>query len=69
LLTALPASQREVLRLLKVNGFTIEEVARTTSSTADSVKQKIHREYAHLRGPWKQTTAVTALMQTRRSVH
>lgn len=69
LLTAPAESQHEVLRLLKVNRFTIEEVARATSSTAGAVKQKIHRAYERLLGQWEQPLAVSALIQTRRSVH
>lgn len=49
LLAPLPESQREVLIMLKVNGLSIEEVARATASTAGSVKQKAHRAYARLR--------------------
>jgi len=45
----LPASQREVLTLLKVNGLSLEEVARATSSSVGSVKQKAHRAYDRLR--------------------
>ncbi len=50
LLAPLPESQREVLVLLKVNGLSLEEVARATSSTVGSVKQKVHRAYDRLRG-------------------
>jgi RNA polymerase sigma-70 factor (ECF subfamily) len=49
LLEPLPESQREVLVLLKVNGLSLEEVARATSSTVGSVKQKVHRAYDRLR--------------------
>jgi RNA polymerase sigma-70 factor (ECF subfamily) len=35
--------------MLKVSGMTIEEVARATSSSAGSVKQKAHRAYRKLR--------------------
>ena len=48
LLTALPASQREVIVMLKVAGMTLEEVARATSSSVGSVKQKAHRAYRKL---------------------
>jgi RNA polymerase sigma-70 factor (ECF subfamily) len=50
LIAELPASQREVLTLLKVNGLSLEEVARATSSSVGSVKQKAHRAYERLRG-------------------
>ena len=49
MMAALPASQREVLTMLKVNGLSVEEVARATSSTAGAVKQKAHRAYRRLR--------------------
>jgi RNA polymerase sigma-70 factor, ECF subfamily len=49
ILAELPASQREVIVMLKVSGMTIEEVARATSSSAGSVKQKAHRAYQKLR--------------------
>ena len=49
LIAPLPESQREVLTMLKVNGLSIEEVARATSSTVGSVKQKVHRAYDRLR--------------------
>jgi RNA polymerase sigma-70 factor (ECF subfamily) len=50
LIADLPASQREVLTMLKVNGLSLEEVARATSSSVGSVKQKAHRAYERLRG-------------------
>src|SRR6202167_4310973 len=49
LLANLPASQREVIAMLKVSGMSLEEVARATSSTVGSVKQKAHRAYERLR--------------------
>jgi RNA polymerase sigma-70 factor (ECF subfamily) len=49
LVAPLPESQREVLVLLKVNGLSLEEVARATSSTVGAVKQKVHRAYDRLR--------------------
>lgn len=49
LVAGLPASQREVLIMLKVNGLSLEEVARATSSSVGSVKQKAHRAYERLR--------------------
>jgi RNA polymerase sigma-70 factor (ECF subfamily) len=49
LMAALPGSQREVLAMLKVNGLSIEEVARATSSTVGAIKQKAHRAYERLR--------------------
>jgi RNA polymerase sigma-70 factor (ECF subfamily) len=49
LIAPLPESQREALTLLKVNGLTIEEVARATASTAGAVKQRVHRAYDRLR--------------------
>lgn len=49
LVDSLPASQREVLVMLKVTGMSLEEVARATSSTVGAVKQKAHRAYTALR--------------------
>jgi RNA polymerase sigma-70 factor (ECF subfamily) len=49
LLAPLPESQREVIEMLKVAGMSLEEVARATSSTVGSVKQKVHRAYRKLR--------------------
>ena len=49
LLAGLPESQREVIAMLKVSGMSLEEVARATSSTVGSVKQKAHRAYSRLR--------------------
>jgi RNA polymerase sigma-70 factor, ECF subfamily len=49
IIAPLPESQREVLTMLKVNGLSIEDVARATSSTAGAVKQKVHRAYERLR--------------------
>jgi RNA polymerase sigma-70 factor (ECF subfamily) len=46
---ALPESQREVLVMLKVNGLSVEEIARATASTPGAVKQKAHRAYERLR--------------------
>lgn len=49
LLAPLPESQREVIEMLKVAGMSLEEVARATSSSVGSVKQKVHRAYTKLR--------------------
>ena len=49
LLAPLPESQREVITMLKVEGMSLEEVARATSSSVGSVKQKAHRGYEKLR--------------------
>jgi RNA polymerase sigma-70 factor (ECF subfamily) len=50
ILSALPDSQREVIVMLKVSGMSLDEVARATSSSVGSVKQKAHRAYEKLRG-------------------
>lgn len=50
MLRELPESQREVVLMLKVADMTIEQVARATSSSIGSVKQKAHRAYEKLRG-------------------
>lgn len=49
LIAHLPENQREVVVLLKVEGLTLEEVARVTASTVGAVKQKAHRAYKRLR--------------------
>jgi RNA polymerase sigma-70 factor (ECF subfamily) len=49
LLAPLPESQREVIEMLKVAGMSLEEVARATSTSVGSVKQKAHRAYRKLR--------------------
>ena len=49
LLASLPESQREVIAMLKVSGMSLEEVARATSSSVGTVKQKAHRAYDRLR--------------------
>lgn len=49
LIQELPASQQEVLRLMKVEGRSLEEVAARTGATVGSVKQKAHRAYEKLR--------------------
>ena len=49
LLAPLSRSQREVIEMLKVAGMSLEEVARATSSTVGSVKQRVHRAYKILR--------------------
>jgi RNA polymerase sigma-70 factor, ECF subfamily len=49
LLGTLPESQREVIAMLKVSDMSLEEVARATSSSVGSVKQKAHRAYETLR--------------------
>ena len=49
LLAPLSSSERELIEMLKVTGMSLEEVARATSSTVGSVKQKVHRAYRKLR--------------------
>jgi len=62
LLAPLPESQREVILMLKVEGMSLDEVARATSSTVGSVKQKAHRGYERLR----ERLAAVGLSQGRR---
>lgn len=50
ILGSLPESQREVITMLKIADMSLEEVARATSSSVGSVKQKAHRAYDKLRG-------------------
>lgn len=52
LVADLPDSQREVLTMLKVNGLSLEEIARATSSSVGAVKMKASRAYAKLRTLW-----------------
>jgi len=49
LLAPLSSGEREVVEMLKVEGLSLEEVARAMSSTVGSVKQKAHRAYKKLR--------------------
>ncbi len=49
LLAPLSESEREVIEMLKVEGMSLEEAARATSSTVGSVKQKVHRAYRKIR--------------------
>jgi RNA polymerase sigma-70 factor (ECF subfamily) len=57
LLAPLSEGEREVIEMLKVEGMSLEEAARATSSTVGSVKQKAHRAYKKLR----ETMGATAL--------
>ena len=57
----LPETQREVVRLLKVEGLSLEEVARITASTVGAVKQKAHRAYTRLRDVLTKEAAVKAV--------
>src|SRR5260370_8434367 len=50
LVAPLSERQRDVLTMLKVNGMSIEEVARATASTIGAVKQEPHPPYKRLRG-------------------
>jgi RNA polymerase sigma-70 factor (ECF subfamily) len=43
-----------------VNGLSVEEIARATSSTAGAVKQKAHRAYEKLRNLLQQTPTAQA---------
>jgi len=49
LLAPLSESQREIIRMMKVAGMSLDEVARATSCSVGSVKQKVHRAYRNLR--------------------
>jgi RNA polymerase sigma-70 factor, ECF subfamily len=49
LLAPLSESQREVIRMMKVAGMSLEEVARATSCSVGAVKQRVHRAYESLR--------------------
>jgi RNA polymerase sigma-70 factor, ECF subfamily len=58
LINVLPASQREVILMLKVSGMGLEEVARATCSTVGAVKQKAHRAYRKLRETLREEFAI-----------
>jgi RNA polymerase sigma-70 factor (ECF subfamily) len=49
LVAQLPQSQQDVVRMLKITGMSLEEVAGATGTTVGSVKQKAHRAYRKLR--------------------
>ena len=49
LVAQLPESQQLVIRMLKVSGMSLEEVANATGTSVGSVKQKSHRAYEKLR--------------------
>jgi RNA polymerase sigma-70 factor (ECF subfamily) len=57
LLVPLSPGEREVIYMLKVVGMSLEEVARATSCSLGSVKQKVHRAYEKLRKRMRQMTA------------
>lgn len=57
LLAPLSEKQREVIRMMKVAGMSLEEVARATSCSVGSVKQKVHRAYKILRGRFNALSA------------
>ena len=68
LLKALPASQREVITMLKISGMSLEEVARATASTVGSVKQKAHRAYNKLRELLTQRPTASMNLGARREL-
>ena len=49
LLAPLSESEREVILMMKVAEMSLQEVARATSCSVGSVKQKVHRAYKKLR--------------------
>ncbi len=49
LLAQLPERQRKVIELLKVQGWTVAEVARTTGVSEANIKVIAHRGYAEIR--------------------
>ena len=53
MLAELPDSQREIISMLKMDGFSIDEIAKATNSTPGAVKQKAHRAYTRLRAVLK----------------
>ena len=65
LIAVLPASQREVVTMLKVSGMSLEEVAHATASSVGSVKLKAHRAYERLRTVLKREGSVPAQERSR----
>ena len=58
--------------MLKVNGLSLEEVARATSSSVGAVKQKAHRGYERLRAMLqtaRDTEALHKASHTGAAVH
>ena len=53
LLEALPSKQREVLRLAKIQGLSMEEVARSTGMSVANAKVSIHRAIKTLRAKFR----------------
>jgi RNA polymerase sigma-70 factor (ECF subfamily) len=49
LVAPLSDRQRTILTMLKVNGMSLEDVARATATTIGAVKQEAHRAYERLR--------------------
>lgn len=49
LLASLPESQREAVVMTKLQGLSLEQVARATGSSVGAVKQKVFRAYEKLR--------------------
>jgi RNA polymerase sigma-70 factor, ECF subfamily len=49
LVAPLSDRQRIILTMLKVNGMSLEDVARATATTIGAVKQEAHRAYERLR--------------------
>lgn len=49
LLAPLPESQRDLIWMMKVAGMSLEDIARASSCSVGSVKQKVHRAYESLR--------------------
>ncbi len=49
LVEQLPARQQEVIRMLKILGMSLEEVASATGASVGAVKQRAHRAYEKLR--------------------
>ena len=63
-----------MIAMLKVEGMSLEEVARATSSSVGSVKQKVHRAYKKLRetigagpGKWRREDSLERKRDSRRS--
>ena len=48
-LEKLPIKQRNIIQLLKLEGFTVKEIAKKTGMSESSIKVSAHRGYKNLR--------------------
>lgn len=67
LLARLSDSQREILTLIKINGFTAREAGQRLGISTTAAKVRCHRAIAALRNQAATQSALTALGETPRS--